>query len=332
MKGVSVIICCYNSAARIVNTLKYLSSQQTAATLLWEVIIVNNASTDNTTEIAKSSWTELSASTPLKIVEQPMPGLSFARRKGIQESSYDILIFCDDDNGLQSNYVMTAWEIMNNNLQIGALGGCGMLNVKIPKWLEGLEEFYAIGPQGIRSGDVTDTRGCLYGAGLVIRKSVFDQLNQRHFQSLLSDRTKNTLLSGGDTELTFAIRLIGYRLWYDERLKFEHFISPKRINKWYFTRLMFYMGYGWMALLPYHQILNNNNVKNFHPDWIDVMYVLKKTFSSLLLSFLNALKFRFSESRKKIFNTIFHSGELYFTIKHYGHYKKKAAFFNDIKP
>jgi hypothetical protein len=216
---------------------------------------------------------------------------------------------------------------MKSNPKIGALGGCGVMTTGIPTWLKGLEEFYALGPQGEKSGDVTDIRGCLYGAGLTTSKKVLHQLDQRKFRSILSDRTKNSLLSGGDTELTFAIRMLGYRLWYDERLKFEHFISQTRINKHYFIRLIFYIGYSWMALLPYHRVFNKHKVKSSSPDWIDILYILRNVGSSFLLSFVELLTLRFPSFRKNIFNTVFHVGELYFAIQHYGYYKSKSLFF-----
>ncbi len=56
MIGVSVIICCYNSSSRIIPTLQNLVKQRVPNHIPWEVIVVNNASTDNTGEVAKETW------------------------------------------------------------------------------------------------------------------------------------------------------------------------------------------------------------------------------------------------------------------------------------
>ena len=59
MKGISIIICCYNSAKRLHETLKHLALQQVSDTIHWEVILVNNNSTDATTQIALEIWNGL---------------------------------------------------------------------------------------------------------------------------------------------------------------------------------------------------------------------------------------------------------------------------------
>jgi len=52
--GVSVIICCYNSVKRLPVTLAHLKSQVVFGQIPWEVIVIDNASTDRTAEVAKN--------------------------------------------------------------------------------------------------------------------------------------------------------------------------------------------------------------------------------------------------------------------------------------
>ena len=52
MNGISVIVCCYNSAWIIERCLNALLAQQVPSSVLWEIIVVNNASTDDTERIA----------------------------------------------------------------------------------------------------------------------------------------------------------------------------------------------------------------------------------------------------------------------------------------
>ena len=99
MKGVSVIICCYNSSKRLGETLKHLSVQKINDTPC-EIIIVDNASTDNTASLARETWDALGSSIPMRIINESKPGLSHAREAGINASSYTYIIFCDDDNWL----------------------------------------------------------------------------------------------------------------------------------------------------------------------------------------------------------------------------------------
>ncbi len=49
--NVSIVICCYNSAHRLPETIRHLLAQEIPEGLLWEVIVVDNACTDNTAQV-----------------------------------------------------------------------------------------------------------------------------------------------------------------------------------------------------------------------------------------------------------------------------------------
>lgn len=55
-RGVSVVICCYNSTSRLEATLSHLARQRITQQLDWEVIIVDNGSDDATAELAYRLW------------------------------------------------------------------------------------------------------------------------------------------------------------------------------------------------------------------------------------------------------------------------------------
>jgi hypothetical protein len=141
------------------------------------------------------------------------------------------MVWVDDDNWLHHDYVETAYHIMEGNKQIGVLGGIGMpvLEVDAPAWFEKYKLAYAAGKQANQTGEIKDY-GFLYGAGAVIRKSAWLNVLQAGFQSILTDRRGSDLLCGGDVELENAMRLANYKLWYDERLTFKHFIPKERLN------------------------------------------------------------------------------------------------------
>ena len=97
-KGISVIVCCYNSALRLPETIRHISLQIVESDIDWEVIIVNNTSADETTRVANEEFTKYNSIT-YKIVDQPIAGLSAARALGIEVSEFEYLIFCDDEIG-----------------------------------------------------------------------------------------------------------------------------------------------------------------------------------------------------------------------------------------
>jgi glycosyltransferase involved in cell wall biosynthesis len=234
MQGVSVIICCYNSSLRLPETLKHLALQKVVTAIDWEVIIVNNASTDTTVEVASDCWERYKAPVPLRIVDETTPGLSNAREKGFTVAQFEYLLFCDDDNWLCDSYIETVYQVMSTNPGIGALGGWGMPHCETqpPDWFTDFLGVYATGPQAGVSGEITFTYH-VYGAGTTYRKSAVQHLKQQGFRYLLTGRNGTQLSVGEDHELCYALFLAGCQIWYDEKLRFYHFIPQNRLTLQY---------------------------------------------------------------------------------------------------
>jgi glycosyltransferase involved in cell wall biosynthesis len=236
MKGVSIIICCYNSEKLLPETLKHISLQKVSETLRWEVIIVNNNSSDKTKEIAREEWGKYSHSEncSFRIVDEPNPGLSNARKKGIECSIYDVLIYCDDDNWLCEDYVQTAYNSILLNETTAIIGGCGepvFENNYKPEWFDVFAPVYALGTQK------PEINKYVYGAGMVIKKKSLQNLYNAGFENILTDRNGTILSAGGDTELCFALVLLGYNIEYNSKLKFKHFLPEKRLSYEYLKRM-----------------------------------------------------------------------------------------------
>lgn len=329
-KGVSVIVCCYNSALKLPQTIGHLANQVVPSEIFWEIILVDNASTDNTAAAAVAEWAKYDVrKVSFKVAYQPKAGLSYAREMGINESKYDILIFCDDDNLLCNTYIHDSYDILSSNQELGAVGGFGKSFYELPTWLKDFEEYYALGPQGV-NGDITSSRGCLYGAGLVIKRNCLTLLIDKQFKSLTTDRKGNSLSSGGDTELTFAIRILGYKLFYDSRLQFVHVIDRNRFSFRYFNRLMFNIGYSWAVLMPYHIHLNKIKKHYPRPDLKDVFYSFIALIRSLAGMLIQAFMFNLARFKKCYFIFVFKSGEFWFIISRYRHYRIVPPFLSDL--
>lgn len=237
MNGLSVIVCCYNSAARLPETLRHLALQET--NFAWELIIVDNLSTDDTVAVAENCWKELSTAVPLQIIPATIQGLSHAREKGAANAAYEILVFCDDDNWLDKNYLQYAFDIMQANSSIGILGGRseGACEITKPAWFDRFGQAYAIGTQFSKTG-IANARTFIAGAGMVTRKSLLVKLKSCSFKFVTIGRTKSNLLSGDDAELSLAIMYMGYDLYYDERLYFIHYMPAQRLHWPYCVRMM----------------------------------------------------------------------------------------------
>lgn len=245
--GLSVIVCCYNSAGRLPDTLSHLLKQQLKQQLNWEIIVVDNASKDETTQIAESILKSAVSQEYYKVVPENQPGLSSARHKGYLTAQYDLLLFCDDDNWMNPEYFQLAYEIMQNNPEIGILGGKGegVFEKDKPDWFDTYQLNFAVGEQVDCNQKFCYTES-VYGAGFIVRKKVFDNLNQIGFASLLSDRKGDQLISGGDTELCFLTRMMGYKIAYCPALTFKHLMTAKRMT-WSYLKELHY-GFGKMRV------------------------------------------------------------------------------------
>jgi glycosyltransferase involved in cell wall biosynthesis len=237
MDGISVIICCYNSSDKIGKTLQHLASQEGTEGIAWEILLVDNASTDNTAEVARKIWTD--SLVPLRIVLEPLPGLSKAREAGINHANYGFLSFIDDDNWVCSCWISKVFEIMTQKPEVAICGGMGVpvFETAPPLWFLKYQQAYAVGTQGDIEGYIKSERGYLYGAGSTLRKSAWEDLKAHGFRYLLSGRKGKALSSGEDYELCMALSLSGYKLWYCPELTFKHFMPAGRLTWPYLINL-----------------------------------------------------------------------------------------------
>lgn len=256
-KGVSVIICCYNSSHRLPKTLEYLAKQTTSADLLWEVIVVNNNSTDNTSEVTIAEWNKYQTKTSLILVNEPTPGLSSAREKGISISNYDYIVFCDDDNWLSPNYIESANKVLDENDKIAAVGGInnGSYEIEPPKWMRSFEPAYAIGKQGESDFEILEGARYLVGAGMAFKKKAYQEVKKKKFHFFLTDRIGNKIVSGGDVELCFLFKLIGYKIAYTSELVLEHYMPASRLTKAYLVNMWRHYSYSWLVFEAYKSII-----------------------------------------------------------------------------
>jgi len=150
----------------------------------------------------------------------------------------------DDDNSIDRIWVQTVHDLFHGNSTIAMCGGqnTGVYETEPPKWFWKIQGSFAIGTQMDNPGDITDTRGYLWGTGLSFRKSVYDRIRNNGFNPVLSDRIGPNLSSGGDSELCLAFILGGYRLWYSDRLQLLHYIPANRLSWDYAVRL--FKGFG----------------------------------------------------------------------------------------
>lgn len=237
--GISILICAYNGAKRLPETLRYIAAQEVPVGLKWEVVLVNNASTDDTLIAAPRTWTELGAPAPLRLLDELQPGKENALVRGFDAANYEYICIVDDDNWLYSDYIAQVASIMQKHPQIGILGAFaeGVFEVEAPAWFEQFQAYYAVGPQANQSGPLHQLEAYVYGAGSVVRRSGWRYLRANGFVFTTSTKRGKVIVSGEDVELGNALRLAGYELWYDERLRLRHYMYKERLTWNYLRRI-----------------------------------------------------------------------------------------------
>jgi len=285
MNGVSIIICCYNSAERIVSTLQHLQLQEFNNPLNWEVIVIDNASNDATMSIALEIWNQ-NPVTDFFIFREEKSGLMNARHRGCKEAKYEIVSFIDDDNWVEKRWVQKVWDLFSIDSKIGACGGKNeaIFENSSPEWFHLFENSFAVGKQADESGIVNEKKGFLWGAGLSFKKSIWEDLQKRNYINLTLDREGKTLSSGGDTELCYAIRLMGYQLYYKDDLSLKHYMPANRMKFSYLEKMA--EGFGKANVkLNYYRVLLYSDFK-LYPWWYEWLSATKKVIEKFFVSIL----------------------------------------------
>lgn len=228
-RGISVIICCYDSAWVIRRTLEALKAQQFRSAIPYEIVLVDNRCTDDTVEVAEDTMKD--SEIDFHIIREDVPGLANARRKGINEVKYEYVLYCDDDNLLCPDYVYTMVTILDCMPDVGAVGGKGIAEFEVEPADVVKENLtsYAVGSQ-LGHGD------WLFGAGMALRTALVRDVYNNQKCYLLGRRGED-LCSGDDFELVMSILLRGFKIHALDEVWYIHVLKAERLTEEYFNRL-----------------------------------------------------------------------------------------------
>lgn len=269
--SISILICCYNSELRIIETLAYIKNQNILASML-EVIVIDNSSSDNTYQIAISQINNFPFK--IKVIQEANSGLMNARIRGIKEAKNDLIIFVDDDNLLDTDYCYKAHQLFSEKTDIAFAGGESRLPLYIspPTWFDKYSKCYAVGPQYNESRYLCGAE-ILWGAGLIVRREMLLTIINYGFKCV--GRKGNIQLSGDDSELCYLLILNGGIGYYYSELKLQHAIDTSRFN--IDKLLQVYRGFGqsFPILVKYRmRIVTGNNLGKIK----NIVYSNRKLF------------------------------------------------------
>ena len=246
----SVCICTHNGGQRLPAVIECLA-RQTAPTDTWEVLIIDNASRDDTAAVAANLLAQHPAMQG-RVVLEPEAGLSFARRRGAVESHGEIVCFLDDDNLAEPDFIETALQIFENHPKTGSVGGKVLADWETePTPLVRAVEGYALAI--VDRGDAPFAYAWVadgpVGAGMCIRRDVLlAALDDPNLCGSVTDRRGSSLVSGGDMALAVKVYQAGYERRYEPALRLRHRLPAERMTRDYLLRLYEGIGRGQAAV------------------------------------------------------------------------------------
>lgn len=264
MPLLTVIIPAHNpDPDRLRRVLAGLASQ-TLPTADQEIVIVDNASSSFPADdffravLGNLSWS---------VIREPTPGLTSARRCGLQTAKGAFAVFVDDDNVLAPSYLTEVVSLFGRHPHVGALGGKSLPDFERPPatWTEEFHGLLAVrdfgptplistGLRSVNSSHASYPEFAPIGAGMALRREAWTIWTNRltNGEIALSDRRGSELTSSGDNDIVLTLMHAGWETGYFPTLSLQHLIPPSRLAPQYLARLNRSIQRSWMQVLTLH--------------------------------------------------------------------------------
>lgn len=224
---VSIVVCTYNRADMLGNALESLNKLVTDASFTYEVIVVDNASSDNTCVVADAAAAQYHQGR-LRCVTEERQGVAFARNRGIQEARGEWIAFFDDDQLANPQWIHRLRQLAERR---GALCVGGAVHLKLPagnnRPLAPLCRML-LGEAVVDVEKRYDPKFTPGTGNLMIHRTVFSQIGL--FDESLNQR-------GEDTDLFLRMHAAGIEAWYSPLAVVHHVITNERLDDHYLISL-----------------------------------------------------------------------------------------------
>lgn len=235
----SVITCSHNPRADYLTLVNDALKNQTLDKQCWEYLLIDNASAEPLARRIDLSWHPNA-----RHIREEKLGLTPARLRGIQEAIAEMLVFVDDDNVLDAEYLEQVLRLAALWPTLGAFGGQvrPRFEKEPPEWTRQYWKRLAIREF---DQDKWSNIPCLEdttpnGAGLCVRQRVAAEYVAYHANSkrkFVLDRAGTGLLSAGDLDLAATACDIGLGNGLFTSLKLTHLVPRERVEENYLLRL-----------------------------------------------------------------------------------------------
>jgi glycosyltransferase involved in cell wall biosynthesis len=218
------------------------------------VVLVDNASAPPITEAVFASLKGSAISTRLLL--EPLPGIARARAAAAEASTAEWILFVDDDNELDPDYVLNGLKVIRNHPKVGCFGGKLLLHESIrpPSWTRPFLPFLGIKDAGDqRIEQMSDHWGPWEPptAGAFVHRDVLLEYLRRTQESenlFRLGRRAGKLFSGEDSLIMLGAAKVGRSNAYEPSLVLKHHLAPHRFRFRYLIRLMYCYGISHVVL------------------------------------------------------------------------------------
>jgi glucosyl-dolichyl phosphate glucuronosyltransferase len=226
----SILVCTYNRCNYLKETIESII-EAIGKREDCELIIIDNNSTDQTSEIVES----FSSFSSLKYYLETKQGLSHARNRGMREAKGEVLVYLDDDIELPKHYFEVCDQIFQDP-DIAISGGKVLPHkVNIPHWLP--KKYYFL-VSIFDEGNEPKHIAYLMGANFAIRRSIALQIGK--FNTNLGRKGSN-LAGGEEIDYLNRAKQLGFKTMYNPDQKVWHKINEK-LNELYVLKYAFELG------------------------------------------------------------------------------------------
>jgi glycosyltransferase involved in cell wall biosynthesis len=238
----TVLICTFNRASLLDETLHTLAATS-AGDLAWNVIVVDNNSSDNTRDIVAARAGRYPVE--LRYLFEPRQGKSYALNAGLTATTAPIVLFTDDDVRVSEGWLTAACRPMLEGQAIDYTGGPvhPIWERSCPPWLDrtrsDLWGTLAILDYGSEPFVFEERRRVPLGANMAVRRTLIDRIGG--FDPQLG-RTGNSLLGQEQAEFFCRSRAVGARGLYVPDMALQHHVPARRLTRRYFRRWWFWKG------------------------------------------------------------------------------------------